>query len=328
MSMKERSWQDESYRYGFNGKENDADWDVQDYGFRIYKPELGKFLSVDPLTKGYPELTPYQFASNTPIQAIDLDGLEAKKVTGFKNTGNMIIVIRGEKMDILVNYIKTSIHNKATIWDYMVVDNIKEAISVSEDYLGKTKDNKYNNLILSTHGGVSREIDPKELREYYIPHLTLGETSALTAKSAKQFLSYQKEIKDEKALQDFQIENQTVAGKIDDLKSLGNMVKENGTLLFDVCNLGLTKDTQYNFTQIMPQILGDFKYNLFMNIDNSTAKPDDNNKSLLLFTRTDQLRYGWIQQFSDGSITNMKDEKGKLTRPYIINSQIGIKWKR
>jgi hypothetical protein len=28
------------------------------------------------LTNEYPELTPYQFASNTPIQAIDLDGLE------------------------------------------------------------------------------------------------------------------------------------------------------------------------------------------------------------------------------------------------------------
>lgn len=34
-------------------------------------------LSVDPLTKSYPMLTPYQFASNTPIMAIDLDGLEA-----------------------------------------------------------------------------------------------------------------------------------------------------------------------------------------------------------------------------------------------------------
>jgi hypothetical protein len=33
-------------------------------------------LSVDPLTKSYPELTPYQFASNSPILMIDLDGLE------------------------------------------------------------------------------------------------------------------------------------------------------------------------------------------------------------------------------------------------------------
>lgn len=43
---------------------------------KVLKPNEIKFLSVDPLSKKYPELTPYQFASNTPIQAIDLDGLE------------------------------------------------------------------------------------------------------------------------------------------------------------------------------------------------------------------------------------------------------------
>jgi uncharacterized protein RhaS with RHS repeats len=50
----------------------------QDYGMRIYDPRVGRFLSVDPIMKEYPELTPYQFASNTPIWATDLDGLEAK----------------------------------------------------------------------------------------------------------------------------------------------------------------------------------------------------------------------------------------------------------
>ena len=53
-----------------------------DYGARIYNPAIAKFLSVDPLTKDYPELTPCQFASNTPIQAIDLDGLEAFFLAG------------------------------------------------------------------------------------------------------------------------------------------------------------------------------------------------------------------------------------------------------
>ncbi|TCJ16251.1 alpha/beta hydrolase, partial [Flaviaesturariibacter flavus] len=70
------------YRYGFNGKENDPETQLQDYGFRIYKPQLGRFLSVDPLTTKYPMLTPFQFASNTPIQAIDLDGLEAFFIHG------------------------------------------------------------------------------------------------------------------------------------------------------------------------------------------------------------------------------------------------------
>jgi biotin carboxyl carrier protein len=47
-----------------------------DYGFRIFNPSLGKFLSVDPLTKDYPWYTPYQFSGNMPIKFIDVDGLE------------------------------------------------------------------------------------------------------------------------------------------------------------------------------------------------------------------------------------------------------------
>ena len=52
---------------------------------RIYDPRLGRFLSVDPITKEYPELTPYQFASNRPIDGTDLDGLEYNNATTFVN---------------------------------------------------------------------------------------------------------------------------------------------------------------------------------------------------------------------------------------------------
>jgi RHS repeat-associated protein len=70
-----------AYRFGFNGKEKDSkgEWGSSthyDYGFRIYKPSIGRFLSVDPLTSSYPWYTPYQFAGNMPIANIDLDGLE------------------------------------------------------------------------------------------------------------------------------------------------------------------------------------------------------------------------------------------------------------
>jgi RHS repeat-associated protein len=88
--MPGRSYNSKEYRYGYNGKELDKEGmggggSTYDYGFRIYNPQIAKFLSVDPLTKSYPELTPYQYASNTPIAAIDLDGLEA---VGF-NSWNM-----------------------------------------------------------------------------------------------------------------------------------------------------------------------------------------------------------------------------------------------
>ena len=71
------------YRFGFNGKENDKDWGnqlIQDYGFRLYNPSIGKFLSVDPLAPDYPFYSPYHFAGNSPIAAIDLDGSEPQWV--------------------------------------------------------------------------------------------------------------------------------------------------------------------------------------------------------------------------------------------------------
>ena len=85
MTMPYRSFDSPQYRYGFNGKEKDEDdeWgDLMhyDYGFRIYNPGIGRFLSRDPLKSEYPFLTPYQFASNTPIAGVDLDGLECRLV--------------------------------------------------------------------------------------------------------------------------------------------------------------------------------------------------------------------------------------------------------
>ena len=70
------------YKYGFNSKESDdetyGDGNVYDYGFRIYNPRLGKFLSFDPLADKFPMLTPFQFASNNPIINVDLDGREGE----------------------------------------------------------------------------------------------------------------------------------------------------------------------------------------------------------------------------------------------------------
>jgi RHS repeat-associated protein len=68
------------YRFSFNGKEDirDQRW-YQDYGARWYNKVLGRFISPDPLIIGqkkYAWLSGYQFASNRPIDGIDMDGLE------------------------------------------------------------------------------------------------------------------------------------------------------------------------------------------------------------------------------------------------------------
>ncbi len=78
-----------NYLYGFNGKRKDTEGlggggSTYDYGFRIYNPSLGRFLSVDPLTKQFAHYTPYQFSGNSPIFFIDLDGAEETPHPKFK----------------------------------------------------------------------------------------------------------------------------------------------------------------------------------------------------------------------------------------------------
>lgn len=101
-----------NYRFGFNGKEKDnevsGEGNHYDYGFRVYDPRLGRFLSVDPLCKSFPWYTPYQFAGNKPITCIDLDGLEEFNVTIYVNretgTATTRIEIVGDTGPLKVNY--------------------------------------------------------------------------------------------------------------------------------------------------------------------------------------------------------------------------------
>jgi RHS repeat-associated protein len=71
------------YRYGYNGKEQDnevkGEGNQVDYGMRIYDPRLGRFLSVDPMASGFAWWTPYQYAGNSPVTYIDIDGAELSK---------------------------------------------------------------------------------------------------------------------------------------------------------------------------------------------------------------------------------------------------------
>ena len=80
MTMPGRKMSPESYRFGFNGKENVDEVDGwQDYGMRMYNRKIARFPTPDPIIvyqQKYPELSSYQYASLNPIRYIDIDGLE------------------------------------------------------------------------------------------------------------------------------------------------------------------------------------------------------------------------------------------------------------
>ena len=85
MVMPERSFSSTEYSFGFNGQEKDDELkgsgNSYNFTFRMYDSRLGRFLSVDPIGKNYPHSSPFAFAENSPIQCIDLEGLEKYKVT-------------------------------------------------------------------------------------------------------------------------------------------------------------------------------------------------------------------------------------------------------
>jgi RHS repeat-associated protein len=111
------------YRYSYNGKETDDETGIQDYGFRMYDSRLCRFLSVDPLAPKYPELTTYQFASNTPIAAVDLDGLERYLAIEFydknKNLYKTLIHTIKEQGSIIedLNAVHINPDKTTTSWD-------------------------------------------------------------------------------------------------------------------------------------------------------------------------------------------------------------------
>ena len=67
------------YRYAFNGKEKNEEWNEgsYDFGARMYDGRIGRWMAIDPHVKKYPGITPYNFVNNMPIIAYDYDGKDA-----------------------------------------------------------------------------------------------------------------------------------------------------------------------------------------------------------------------------------------------------------
>ena len=104
-----------SYRYGFNGKENDNEVQGQgnsyDFGARIYDPRLGKFLTRDPLANSQPWSTPYSFAANSPIAFIDANGMQPETPYELWDKSNTYTYASGTTIYLIDNQWVFQYHN-------------------------------------------------------------------------------------------------------------------------------------------------------------------------------------------------------------------------
>jgi len=89
-------------RYRFSGKEEQSFAGVpwQDFGARMYDPDLARWTTPDPLADKYPGISPYVYCNDNPVNFVDPDGRVVRKSI-FK-IGKSVIktAIAGKKVNI------------------------------------------------------------------------------------------------------------------------------------------------------------------------------------------------------------------------------------
>ena len=148
-------------RYKYVGKERDEESGLYYYGARYYAAWICRFVSVDPLQFDYPYYTPFQYAGNKPIIAIDLDGLESQNVVQDEEIGQQgFWYTRGEfglwKKSDAVGPLSEEYRLKHGLYSFDETVEIKFAdlleylIPNDNDGIVQVKDNKINDKSIGT----------------------------------------------------------------------------------------------------------------------------------------------------------------------------------
>jgi RHS repeat-associated protein len=73
--------------YKYNGKElfKDFKLEMEDYGARMYSPQIGRWNTIDKMANSYTNFSPYTYVMNRPTVAVDPDGQRVYFIGGANN---------------------------------------------------------------------------------------------------------------------------------------------------------------------------------------------------------------------------------------------------
>ena len=91
--LENRTYNGDSIKYKYTGKELDKESFYDYFGARYYDARIGRWGQVEPLLDKYPSLTPFNYSVNNPLKIIDVNGLDVIVVlsgAGLLKAGNEI----------------------------------------------------------------------------------------------------------------------------------------------------------------------------------------------------------------------------------------------
>ena len=296
----------EGYRYGFNGKEADnevkREGNSYDYGFRMYDPRIGKFLSVDPLFKEYPWNSTYAFAENDVVRSIDLDGKEK------------LIIITKQNQD-------------GSSWSLTI--QLQNAGKLGEGVLliGQTVNGK---TIVTYHEAVTIDPNRSWLGSIFNSIGSWFRKSKIGGGGDVYTLKYGQSVETRKGTINFNKPNQTpIITPIDDLFATLSTSKDaasaNGGLVLDLKsknNIEIIK----NVTEFIGNMVTAYEVNKDLEENTSTIEDEPPISSA---KKSQQLDNGFGkggQKVKEDSSFNYYKEKGKgnSTRSYKVSKKIHL----
>lgn len=141
---------------------------------KVHSQTSSRFLSVDPLARQFPFYTPYQYAANSPIAAIDLDGMESFVANKNENSNSIILTLLNAEDELSVVW---SEKDKETNTDPLMISEVQKfvynvkvdkntgIISIPESNSNYPQDFKYTKFQKEADGAFK-----KDAQGNYIPN--------------------------------------------------------------------------------------------------------------------------------------------------------------
>ena len=106
------------------------------YQARRYDPALARFTTIDPLAEKHPDISPYAYCADNPINAVDPDGKKIKLIGGT----NILPILQGTVPEVYRSYITldengfvdlTKLKQGLTISDAPNSNNYKDLLNIT-----------------------------------------------------------------------------------------------------------------------------------------------------------------------------------------------------